>query len=127
MIHSYTDHAANERTFLASLRTGIAVTAFGFFIEKFKLFLATSAAASAVDPGRHLPLDGLRGLSDAMIGLRLLLSAWRWSSLPLFAFSESAVGARGRRASPRVCQLGVAFAAALALIVATACTYLALA
>jgi putative membrane protein len=64
MIHSYTDHAANERTFLASLRTGIAVTAFGFFIEKFKLFLATSAAASAVDPGRHLSLDGLRGLSE---------------------------------------------------------------
>src|SRR4029453_11232796 len=120
MIHSYTDHAANERTFLASVRTGIAVTAFGFFIEKFKLFLATPAAASAVDPGRHLPLDGLRGLSDAMIGLRLLLSAWRWSSLPPFAFSASAVGARGRRASPRKCQLGVAFAAVLALIVATA-------
>jgi Domain of unknown function (DUF202) len=26
MIRSYTDHAANERTFLAWLRTGIAIT-----------------------------------------------------------------------------------------------------
>jgi Domain of unknown function (DUF202) len=30
MIRGYSDHAANERTFLAWLRTGIAVIAFGF-------------------------------------------------------------------------------------------------
>jgi putative membrane protein len=29
MITGYTDHAANERTFLAWVRTGIAVIAFG--------------------------------------------------------------------------------------------------
>jgi putative membrane protein len=28
MIRDYSDHAANERTFLAGLRTGIAVIAF---------------------------------------------------------------------------------------------------
>ncbi|HET9572583.1 MAG TPA: DUF202 domain-containing protein, partial [Methyloceanibacter sp.] len=41
MIRDYSDHAANERTFLAWLRTGIAVIAFGFVIEKFNLFALT--------------------------------------------------------------------------------------
>jgi inner membrane protein YidH len=49
MIRSYTDHAANERTFLAWLRTGIAVIAFGFLIEKFDLFVATMAAAVSAE------------------------------------------------------------------------------
>jgi putative membrane protein len=40
MISGYSDHAANERTFLAWVRTGIAMIAFGFVIEKFNLFLA---------------------------------------------------------------------------------------
>jgi inner membrane protein YidH len=43
MIPGYSDHAANERTFLAWVRTGIAVIAFGFVIEKFNLFLETIA------------------------------------------------------------------------------------
>jgi len=38
MIRGYSDHAANERTFLAWVRAGIAVIAFGFVIEKFNLF-----------------------------------------------------------------------------------------
>ena len=39
MIRGYSDHAANERTFLAWVRTGIAIVVFGFVIEKFNLFL----------------------------------------------------------------------------------------
>jgi putative membrane protein len=38
MIERYTDHAANERTFLAWVRTSIAIMAFGFLVEKFDLF-----------------------------------------------------------------------------------------
>jgi putative membrane protein len=45
MIRGYSDRAANERTFLAWLRTGIAVIAFGFVIEKFNLFVLTIANA----------------------------------------------------------------------------------
>jgi putative membrane protein len=41
MIRGYSDHAANERTFLAWLRTSIAVIAFGFVVEKFNLFALT--------------------------------------------------------------------------------------
>jgi uncharacterized membrane protein YidH (DUF202 family) len=33
------DHMANERTFLAWIRTSIGIMAFGFVIEKFALFL----------------------------------------------------------------------------------------
>lgn len=43
MIANYSDHAANERTFLAWVRTGIAVIAFGFVVEKFNLFMLTLA------------------------------------------------------------------------------------
>ena len=39
MISRYSDHAANERTYLAWVRTAIAVMAFGFLVEKFDLFL----------------------------------------------------------------------------------------
>jgi putative membrane protein len=35
--------AANERTFLAWVRTAIAVMAFGFLIERFDLFLKVAA------------------------------------------------------------------------------------
>ena len=35
MIRNFSDHSANERTFLAWVRTAIAVMAFGFLVEKF--------------------------------------------------------------------------------------------
>ena len=56
MIAGYREHAANERTYLAWVRTGIAVVAFGFVIEKFNLFLlAMAGAAGRDDLGRaHL-------------------------------------------------------------------------
>ena len=38
MIRNFAEHSANERTYLAWVRTGIAVTAFGFVLEKFNLF-----------------------------------------------------------------------------------------
>lgn len=39
MIKRFSDLAANERTYLAWVRTAIALMAFGFLIEKFELFL----------------------------------------------------------------------------------------
>jgi putative membrane protein len=43
MIKRYSDHAANERTFLAWVRTAVAIMAFGFVIERFDLFLQRAA------------------------------------------------------------------------------------
>ena len=47
MIKNFGDHAANERTFLAWVRTAIAVMAFGFLIERFDLFLQMAAPSLA--------------------------------------------------------------------------------
>lgn len=77
MIRGYSDHAANERTFLAWVRTGIAVIAFGFVVEKFNLFLLTVAAATSVDAARQRleRLSGAFGRYDglALIALGLIL------------------------------------------------------
>jgi putative membrane protein len=48
MIKRYSDHAANERTFLAWVRTAIAVMAFGFVIERFDLFMQAAAPQMAL-------------------------------------------------------------------------------
>jgi len=53
VINRYSDHAANERTFLAWVRTGIATIAFGFVIEKFNLFIIAMEKANQVAPSEH--------------------------------------------------------------------------
>ena len=50
MINRFSDHAANERTYLAWVRTAVAVMAFGFPVEKFDLFLAVAARNSGKRP-----------------------------------------------------------------------------
>ena len=39
MIERYNDHAANERTYLAWVRTALAFMAFGLLVERFDLFV----------------------------------------------------------------------------------------
>jgi len=82
MIRGYSDHAANERTFLAWVRTGIAVIAFGFVIEKFNLFVLTMASASSLDAAHRLqlervsgPLGRYDGLALVLVGLALIVAA----------------------------------------------------
>ncbi len=73
MIPRYSDHAANERTFLAWVRTGIATIAFGFVIEKFNLFLLTLASAGANLGLAHKKLGNLSGLLGQYDGTALIL------------------------------------------------------
>ncbi len=73
MISGYSDHAANERTFLAWVRTGIAVMAFGFVIEKFNLFMLT-LAGTALDAEQRARLAGLVGRVGRYDGLALIFS-----------------------------------------------------
>lgn len=81
MIHGYSDHAANERTFLAWVRTGIAVIAFGFVIEKFNLFLltvASSAISGAPQRAHELlskPLGRYEGLAFMFGGVAIVALA----------------------------------------------------
>jgi putative membrane protein len=77
MIERYSDHAANERTFLAWVRTAIAIMAFGFLVQKFDLFLRIAAASL----GRHaLPAPGqsvgtVAGLALVVLGGTTMLLA----------------------------------------------------
>ena len=59
MIRGYSDHAANERTFLAWLRTSIAVIAFGFVVEKFNLFALTLLDTGSLDDTHRMRLERL--------------------------------------------------------------------
>jgi putative membrane protein len=55
MIPRFSDHATNERTYLAWVRTAIAVMAFGFLLERFDIFLSyASHAADQAIPGLHV-------------------------------------------------------------------------
>ncbi|MHB1949335.1 MAG: YidH family protein [Gammaproteobacteria bacterium] len=45
-MHKHRDHMANERTFLAWIRTGVGIMAFGFVVEKFSLFIKELGAYS---------------------------------------------------------------------------------
>jgi putative membrane protein len=73
MIRGYSDHAANERTFLAWVRTGIAVMAFGFVVEKFNVFLLTISGMNPLDGGRRLQLERLSGPLGRYEGLALIV------------------------------------------------------
>src|SRR5580658_4425291 len=81
MIKRYSDHAANERTFLAWVRTAIAIMAFGFVIEKFDLFLrfAGASAGITIPHQAHQRLAAASGLAlIAMGALLMALAAHRF-------------------------------------------------
>jgi putative membrane protein len=77
MIKRYSDHAANERTFLAWVRTAIAVMAFGFVIERFDLFLQVAASQIALKQiaphGQRLA--NVAGLAFIGIGIVMIVIA----------------------------------------------------
>jgi putative membrane protein len=78
MIRNFSDHAANERTFLAWVRTAIAVMAFGFIVEKFDVFL--EIAAPNLTGGRTLSLPGQKfgnvaGLALIVLGTAMIALA----------------------------------------------------
>ena len=79
MIKRYSDHAANERTFLAWARTAIAVMAFGFLMERFDLFLRYTALGQ-----RHLgthseTFSNWAGFAFIVLGIAMIvLAGWRF-------------------------------------------------
>lgn len=65
MVPRYTDHSANERTYLAWIRTAISIMAFGFLIEKFGLFI------EYINQVSQQPLSLTPSPATTMIGLGL--------------------------------------------------------
>jgi putative membrane protein len=127
MIRGYSDHAANERTFLAWVRTAIAVIAFGFVIEKFNLFVLTVANTNSLDAERRLQLEKLSGPLGRYEGLALIIfgfvlvvfAATRFVRTERLLDDQEAHLTGGSRAE-------VLLSAALALMVAGYSIYLAL-
>jgi putative membrane protein len=100
MIERYSDHAANERTFLAWVRTAIAVMAFGFLVEKFDLFLevaARSVGARTPSIGGQL-LGNIAGLLlIALGGVTMVLAIVRFRKTSLDIDSEEKRPGTGER------------------------------
>ena len=74
---SASDHLANERTFLAWIRTSIAVMGFGFVVVKFSLFvrqLSLALAGKDVMPSKGY--SPLIGIALVIIGALLSLLAF---------------------------------------------------
>jgi putative membrane protein len=89
MIEKYSDHAANERTFLAWVRTGIAIIAFGFVVEKFNLFVRTIAEANASDAATRLHLERFSGAFSHYDGFALIVIGMAIIVLSLYRFVKT--------------------------------------
>jgi putative membrane protein len=99
MIRRYSDHAANERTFLAWVRTAIAVMAFGFVIERFDLFLRV--IASQRQPPINSPgstFADAAGLAFIAIGVAMIvISGFRFARIAKSIETENEVPSTGER------------------------------
>jgi len=73
------EYLANERTFLAWIRTAIAVVSLGFVVARFSLWLRQMAEASHVAPAHYhgvsLPMGELLMVFGGFLSV---LAAWRY-------------------------------------------------
>lgn len=69
------EHLANERTFLAWVRTSIALMGFGVVIAKLRFIIVTSAAAAHDIPAQAGARSTLLGIVFTLVGLATLVFA----------------------------------------------------
>ncbi len=78
------EHQANERTFLAWLRTSLALIGFGFAIARFSLFLRQlQATITQQEPVQHPFFNSeTLGVTLVMFGIVVIaLAAWRYNRI----------------------------------------------
>ena len=99
MINRYGDHAANERTFLAWVRTAIAVMAFGFVIERFDLFLQAIASQRQLQINRPgSTFANAAGIAFIAIGVAMIvISGFRFARTARDIESDNNVPSSGER------------------------------
>ncbi|MBD2576468.1 DUF202 domain-containing protein [Oscillatoria sp. FACHB-1406] len=76
------EHQANERTFLAWLRTSIALMGFGFALTRFSLFLRQFQVATTHQAATHRSIFNSEnlGLSLVIFGIVVIvLAAWHYN------------------------------------------------
>jgi putative membrane protein len=125
MIRNFGDHSANERTFLAWVRTSIAVIAFGFLVERFDLFLEFVAPAAiknktAVPSGEF---GHVAGLVLIVLGIfMILVAAARFARNAREIDAEKIFPGTGSRVDLALAALLVLLAAALLFYLSHALT-----
>ena len=74
------DHLANERTFLAWVRTSISVIVFGFVVAKFGITLRQFFRFENLDP-HETGISLTLGASFMVVGILMaILAIWRYQS-----------------------------------------------
>jgi putative membrane protein len=123
MIKRYSDHAANERTFLAWVRTAIAVMAFGFLIERFDLFIkfaVPQATQQAIAPHGQA-FANAAGLAFIVLGVTMIaISGYRFVKTAKDIESDDDVPSSGERFDLALASLVVLLGAALLLYMSRA-------
>ena len=126
MIERYSDHAANERTFLAWVRTAIAIMAFGFLVEKFDLFVALAARQTGDrQVAAHAPSIGGQTVGN-IAGLVLIVLGCATLILAIVRFRKTArdIDSQEKCVGPGE-RLDVTLAGLIALLGAAMFVYLA--
>jgi putative membrane protein len=70
-----TDHLANERTFLAWIRTALAIMAFGFAVERIGLALRELGPNPSYTPASSIHYSTLVGVVLVLLGVIVLIFA----------------------------------------------------
>lgn len=80
---SPTDHLANERTFLAWVRTSLGIMAFGFVVVKFSLFVKQLSIIVGKEgvSGSEVPASGAGISIIVMAALITLISYFRYRTI----------------------------------------------
>jgi putative membrane protein len=70
-----TDHLANQRTFLAWVRTGLATIAFGFVVERFGLLLRELGFKTGITNILPVHYSSFIGVSLTILGVVIMIVA----------------------------------------------------
>src|SRR6516165_1900605 len=74
----FPDYLAAERTFLAWVRTGLALMGFGFVVDRFGLFLRHLEAMQGGSPIARLGVSVWFGTGLLLLGVAVnVMAAWR--------------------------------------------------
>ena len=82
-IPHFTDHAANERTFLAWVRTAIAVMAFGFLVERFDIFLKIAGQSL------HKTINLSGQVASSAVGVALIIAGALMVAAAMIRFTHN--------------------------------------
>ena len=117
------DRLANERTFLAWLRTGIAITGLGFVVARFDSFLQQIAELS-LQPAAQAEVEAVQSAeTTATLGVVLVLAGPALICLAALRFWRTEVALlRDRPQSRRAPRVFVLVVAGMALVVGAALT-----